>query len=233
MYSSQDVLVNQLVNEGIIRHKQVERAMRAVDRSHFVTSPAKSYAYHDNPLPIGYNETISAPHMHATCLELLINQLKPGARVLDVGSGSGYLSAAMAIMVQPNGRVIGIEKHPELAEQSVKNIRKDMADMVDSGAIDIRAGNALGDALNEEEGFDAIHVGAAAATLPTVLVEKLKRHGRMVIPVGEQWSYQVMQVIDKDDHGNIKKHDLMGVRYVPLTPPEEYNGSDQSGGEEF
>jgi len=159
---------------------------------------------------------------HATCLELLRAHLRPGSRVLDVGSGSGYLSAAMALMVAPNGKVIGIEKHPELAEQSVQNIRAAMPDVLDSGLVDIRAGNVLGDALEREaEGFDAIHVGAAADTLPNNLVAMLNPGGRMVIPVGPQWDFQVMQAYDKDMNGKLTKHNLMGVRYVPLTRPGE------------
>ncbi|KAL4421899.1 hypothetical protein ABPG77_005183 [Micractinium sp. CCAP 211/92] len=219
---NQDWLVDHLRHDGVVKHPDVEAAMRQVDRGHYVDRAIpRAYAYQDAPLPIGYHETISAPHMHATCLELLREHLRPGARVLDVGSGSGYLSAAMGIMVAPTGKVIGIEKHPELAEQSIRNVRVDHAELLDSGVVELRAGNVLGNVLEREEAFDAIHVGAAASSLPDVLVQKLKPGGRMVIPVGPQWEYQVMQCIDKDEHGHIRKHDLMHVRYVPLTRPGE------------
>lgn len=85
----------------------------------------------------------------------------------------------------------------------------------------LRAGNALGDALRDEGPFDAIHVGAAAEHPPEVLVGKLARGGRMVVPVGPHWDGQVLQVVDKDSEGRVKKHNLMGVRYVPLTKPGE------------
>lgn len=172
---SQDRLVDLLIAEGVVKHTEVEAALRGVDRGAFCARnlPAH-YVYQDSPLPIGYGETISAPHMHATCLELLRNHLKPGAHVLDVGSGSGYLTAAMALMVRPGGKVIGIEKHPELAEFSQRHMREAMPELLDSGLVELRAGNVLGDALKDEgpESFDAIHVGAAAATLPEVLVKR-------------------------------------------------------------
>jgi protein-L-isoaspartate(D-aspartate) O-methyltransferase len=159
--------------------------------------------------------------MHATCLELLREHLTEGAHVLDVGSGSGYLAAAMGVMVGDTGKVVGIEKHPELVEQSIGNVRHDHPELLDDGVVELRAGNVLGDALDGEEPFDAIHVGAAASSLPDVLVKKLAPGGRMVIPVGSQWDYQVMQCIDKDEGGKVHKHDLMYVRYVPLTEPGE------------
>jgi protein-L-isoaspartate(D-aspartate) O-methyltransferase len=92
----------------------------------------------DAPLPIGYHETISAPHMHATCLELLREHLRPGARVLDVGSGSGYLAAAMGVMVGDEGKVIGVEKHAELAQLSIVNVRRDHPELLDKGVVEVR-----------------------------------------------------------------------------------------------
>lgn len=220
---SQDRLVDLLKVERVVKHPEVEAALRATDRKYY--SPAHlptHYVYQDHPLPIGYGETISAPSMHAICLELLLKHLKPGASVLDVGSGSGYLTAAMALMVKPNGKVIGIEKHPELAELSIKNIRAAAPELLDSGVAELRAGNVLAeDVLDKNTLFDAIHVGAAAETLPNVLVERLAPGGRMVIPVGPQWDHQVMQCVDKDEKGHVRKRNLMAVRYVPLTEPGE------------
>ena len=222
---SQDNLVDILKAEGVVKHQDVESALRATDRRAYCPDhlPA-NYVYQDHPLPIGYGETISAPSMHAICLELLRKNLKPGARVLDVGSGSGYLTAAMALMVQPNGKVIGVEKHHELTEFSKRNIMAVSPDLLDSGLVELRSGNIfqLGEAVGKDEPpFDAIHVGAAAERLPELLVQSLAPRGRMVIPVGPQWDHQVMQCIDKDASGHVRRHDLMAVRYVPLTKPEE------------
>mmetsp|Transcript_40769 Transcript_40769/g.130096 ORF Transcript_40769/g.130096 Transcript_40769/m.130096 type:complete len:226 (-) Transcript_40769:221-898(-) len=119
----------------IIKDGGVERAMRLVDRGHF--SPSGGQAYHDSPQVIGYGATISAPHMHAFCLELLAGHLVPGARALDVGSGTGYLSAVMAQMVGPEGRVVGVEHIPQLVEMSLTNMRKDPDNgkLMDSGRV--------------------------------------------------------------------------------------------------
>lgn len=75
---------------GVLKSTSVSEAMEQVDRKLFV--PDKAYAYMDNPMPIGFNATISAPHMHALCLELLQNHLKPGMRALDVGSGKIFIN---------------------------------------------------------------------------------------------------------------------------------------------
>ena len=104
--------------------------MQAVDRRDFVTSRDTSEAYHDNPLSIDYNVTISAPHMHAYCMEWLEKKLQPGARVLDVGCGSGYLLATFyELCKKPDGSaaVFGIEHVEELAEFSRVNLRKSFA----------------------------------------------------------------------------------------------------------
>ena len=183
--------------------------------------------------------------MHAHCVELLRGHLRPGARVLDVGSGSGYLTAVMALMVGDGGKVVGVDMYPELVEQSVRNVSAALPRLLDGGVVEVRpalhscsapswqqaarqreeepcagphplsgragsltasqsrtrptatqlrAGNVLGGALQGEAPFDAIHVGAAAATLPDVLVDRLRPGGRMVVPVGPQWSHQVLQV---------------------------------------
>ena len=101
-------LIERLVAQTIITSERVAAALKRVDRADFVREQA--FAYEDCPLSIGYNATISAPHMHAYCLGWLENVLQPGAKVLDVGSGSGYLCAAFYEMTR--GKVVGIEHVP-------------------------------------------------------------------------------------------------------------------------
>ncbi|GMH39358.1 hypothetical protein BSKO_07256 [Bryopsis sp. KO-2023] len=221
---SQASLVEHLKDYGRIECPRVERALLAVDRQHFLQrSLPKCIVYQDMPLPIGYGETISAPHMHATCLDILRHYLFRGARVLDVGSGSGYLSACMGLMVGQEGSILGVEKHPELARKSISNIRKSNPELLEgeNPVVTIVAGNVLSGMLDEWGLFDAIHVGAAAKSLPEVLVNKLKPGGRMIIPVGPRDVYQELICVDKDPDGAVYTETLMSVRYVPLTEPQE------------
>lgn len=153
--------------------------------------------------------------MHAACVELLIDQLKPGAKVLDVGSGSGYLSAVFAQLVGPQGRVAGIEIVPELVQQSLESCARDpaTAEHLHSGVLSMHSCDAWG-GWSEGAPYDAIHVGAAADTLPRRLVEDLKPGGRMVIPVGthrDPWGAggQHLMVIDKNSRGEVRQHEEM------------------------
>eukprot|EP00195_Chlamydomonas_chlamydogama_P007066 CAMPEP_0202894726 /NCGR_PEP_ID=MMETSP1392-20130828/4062_1 /ASSEMBLY_ACC=CAM_ASM_000868 /TAXON_ID=225041 /ORGANISM="Chlamydomonas chlamydogama, Strain SAG 11-48b" /LENGTH=269 /DNA_ID=CAMNT_0049579497 /DNA_START=101 /DNA_END=910 /DNA_ORIENTATION=+ len=134
--TSQAELVDFLVHRGVLRSPRVQQVMKQVDRRWFINealSPVNG-AYEDHPLPIGQGQTISAPHMHASALELLQEHLVPGARALDVGSGSGYLTACMAKLVGPDGCVLGVEKVPELALRSIRNIKHSCPDLFAPGS---------------------------------------------------------------------------------------------------
>lgn len=205
-------LVENLQKNNILLSAAAAQAMRQVDRADFVLSDCPPYA--DSPQPIGHGATISAPHMHAYCLSLLSDYLKPGSVVLDVGSGSGYLTAVFALMVGETGRAVGVEHISELVQRSIETIKKGKAaHLLESGRLSIHAADGK---LGYLEGgpYDAIHVGAAAAEVPDALVAQLKPGGRMVIPVGK--SFQDLLVIDKQPDGSLKQHSEMGVRYVPL-----------------
>lgn len=188
--------------------------MSRVDRAHYCPS---EHPYRDSPYSINHGATISAPHMHAYALEALKDKLVEGAKALDVGSGSGYLTACMAHMVGPTGVVYGVEHISQLVEQSQKNIRQDCGHLLDSGRVKIfQADGRAG--LEEFAPFDVIHVGASADGLPERLVEQLKEGGRMVLPVqrANQCS-QVFEQLDKLPGGKIERVALLDVHYVPLT----------------
>ncbi|KAK7904354.1 hypothetical protein WMY93_016961 [Mugilogobius chulae] len=114
-------LISRLRDHGVIKHDRVFEAMLATDRGLY----SREYPYADSPQSLGYRATISAPHMHAHALEILNDKLTDGATALDVGSGSGYLTACIARMTGPNGRVVGIEHIDELVKMSVKNVQAD------------------------------------------------------------------------------------------------------------
>ncbi|KAG5223628.1 protein-L-isoaspartate O-methyltransferase [Salix suchowensis] len=204
-------LVEQL--QKIISSKRVSEVMETIDRALFV--PDGTPAYVDSPMAIGYNATISAPHMHATCLQLLEENLKSGMHVLDVGSGTGYLTACFALMVGPQGHAVGVEHIQELADSSIKNIKKSAAaPLLKEGSLSIHVGDGR-QGWPEFAPYDAIHVGAAAPEIPQPLLDQLKPGGRMVIPVGKM--IQDLKVIDKNEDGSISVRSETPVRYVPLT----------------
>ncbi|KAI9292079.1 protein-L-isoaspartate O-methyltransferase [Neoconidiobolus thromboides FSU 785] len=189
--------------------------MKRVDRMYF----CKKNPYEDSPQVIGFNATISAPHMHAYALESLKDYLNIGSRVLDIGSGSGYLTACMRDMVGSEGKVIGIEHIPELAEMSRQNLNNwNKEHNVEIIQGDGRVG------LPDKGPYDCIHVGAASKDLPQSLIEQLKAPGKMFIPVGQ--NYQSIFEIIKDKNGNITQNEIMAVRYVPLTSAKEQLNGD-------
>jgi protein-L-isoaspartate(D-aspartate) O-methyltransferase len=167
--------------------------------------------------------------MHASACESLLPFLHPSARVLDIGSGSGYLTHVLANLIagtsdedkiQPGGKVIGIDHIQPLVNLATNNMSKSKEGrtLLENGRVEFICGDGR-KGYKEGGPYDAIHVGAAAQSFHSELLDQLKSPGRMFIPVEEQSGYggQWIWVVDKDKEGNIKKEKTMGVRYVPLT----------------
>ncbi|KAF9951788.1 hypothetical protein BGZ72_006765, partial [Mortierella alpina] len=195
-------LVNRLSQANLISTAAVKRAMLAVDRGNF----SKYKPYEDAPQTLGYNATISAPHMHAAALESLAPFLFPGAR----GSGSGYLTVCMAEMVGAEGRAVGVEHVPQLVELAKANTMKDHAQYLSEGRVAFHvADGRIG--YTQDAPYDCIHVGAAADSMHEELLAQLKAPGRMFIPVSDSKGSQAIYVVDKDKDGRVTKEKAMDV----------------------
>lgn len=213
-------LIGNLFRNNVITSPVVRDTMLMVDRRLFT----KNQPYADNPVPIGFSATISAPHMHAHALELLKDHLVSGARALDVGSGTGYLTACFALMVGQHGVAVGIEHVPELTQLATDNVIAWLNQTSGPRERQIELGRQLklvtGDGRlgwPDEAPYDAIHVGAAAPVIPEALKQQLKVGGRLICPVGPQSRSQELVQIDRVSETQFNTTNLMGVMYVPLT----------------
>jgi protein-L-isoaspartate(D-aspartate) O-methyltransferase len=167
-------MVEMLERYGYIKSERVKNAFLMVDRANFVPKEYRKQAYFDDPLPIGHHQTISAPSMVAIMLELL--EIFDGAKVLEIGTGSGYNACLMACM---GAKVYTIERIPALKELAKKNMNKCPC----RDRIKILLGDgSLG--YRNEAPYDRIIVTCGAPEIPKPLVEQLKDSGIIVIPIG-------------------------------------------------
>jgi len=211
IHNTMKELCTELVNKQWITTQKVYDVMMQVDRGDF----APTNPYENNPQYIGSNVVISAPLLHSYCLEALRDHLKEGNTALDIGFGSGYLTATMSKMMNDKGTVIGIEHIKDLYDLGYKNICKHHKDLIDNKKIELILGDGrLG--YKAKAPYNCIHVGAASQDVPNVFIEQLALGGRLVMPLGPQGD-QYIYIIDKDLNGNISSMKGLSVRYVPLT----------------
>lgn len=183
----------------------VMTAMAHTPRHLFVPDEFVAFAYEDRPLSIGAGKTISQPFMVALACELL--DLKPQARVLEVGAGLGYQAAVLSALCD---HVYAVEIIPELAEEAMARL-----DAAGCDNVDIRIGDGAR-GWPEHAPYDGIVVSSAAKRLPKPLLEQLKPGARMVIPLGDD-DAQMLQLIIKDENGDIRQKALIPVRYSALS----------------
>lgn len=188
-----------------IKDAKVLQIMGRVPRHEFVLPEDLARAYEDHPLPIGWGQTISQPYIVALMTQLL--ELKPGDKVLEIGTGSGYQAAVLAEITD---QVYTIEIIPQLAERAAARLKRLGYDKVQTKIGDGYYG------WEEHAPFDAIIVTAAPDHVPPPLVQQLKEGGRLVIPVGPPGSYQTLWRIRKQA-GQVVAENITGVVFVPLT----------------
>jgi protein-L-isoaspartate(D-aspartate) O-methyltransferase len=189
-----------------MKDEQVLRAMQAVPRHAFVPQEYLNQAYDDHPLPIGYGQTISQPFIVAWMTELL--ELKPGAKVLEIGTGSGYQAAILAELDSLD--VYSIEIIPELAQSAARRLQE-----LGYTEVHVKQGDGYY-GWEEFAPFDAIIVTAAPDHLPAPLVAQLEDGGCIVIPIGSPGLYQTLWKFVNEKDG-LKAYNLGGVSFVPFT----------------
>ena len=187
-------------------NKRVIEALINVPREEFVPFYNRINSYKNRPLPIGYGQTISQPYIVAIMTELL--DLKPSYKVLEIGTGSGYQAAILAQIVK---KVYSIEVIEPLALEAKKRYKNLGYKNIETKIADGYYG------WEEYAPYDAIIVTAAAGSVPPPLLKQLKPGGKMIIPVGNFLYVQQLILIQKDKKGDITTHQIMPVRFVPLT----------------
>ncbi len=197
------LMVNSQLRARGISDPRVLDAMLRVPRHEFVPEPFRDEAYEDHPLPIADGQTISQPYVVAVMLEAL--QINSTDTVLEVGTGSGYVTALLAELA---AQVFSIERHAALAASA----RKVLAALGYANAQVFTGDGALG--LPGHAPFDAILVSAAAFHVPPALLSQLRDGGRMIIPVGPPDSQQLQFIRMINGQPVISLRDP--VRFVPL-----------------
>jgi protein-L-isoaspartate(D-aspartate) O-methyltransferase len=196
-------MVDQQLKPRGIRDERVLAAMAKVPREEFVPVDQRVDAYEDAPLPIGYDQTISQPYIVAFMTEQL--QPKPGDRILEVGTGSGYQAAILADLVADVYTIEIVEPLTKTAEAALQRLGYKN--------VHLKVGDGY-QGWPEEAPFDAIIVTCAPDKVPQPLTDQLKDGGRMVIPVGERFAQQLYLLEKKN--GQLKESVTLPVRFVPM-----------------
>ena len=205
-------MVNNQLKERGIEDSMVLNAMQTVPREVFVPEDLKDQAYNDNPLPIGFDQTISQPYIVAFMTESL--ELQPEYKVLEIGTGSGYQAAILSRICC---EVYTVEIIKELAGRAGEIFEKQLYDN-----IHIKVGDGH-QGWSEKSPFDAIIVTAAGVDIPTLLISQLKVGGKMILPLKRNNYEQTLVLVTKIDvDDNIIQKELLPVMFVPMTSNNNY-----------
>ena len=184
--------------------RRVLAAMAEVPRHDFVPRELQHLAYEDSPIPIGCDKTVSQPFMVALMTDLL--DIRPGDKVLEIGTGFGYHAAILAELAKA---VFTVEIHEELAREARARL-----EALGYDNIEFKVGDGA-QGWPEHAPFDRILVAAAPGLLPAALIQQLRPGGRMVVPAGLPDDQQLL-VVDKDADGRIKTREVLQVVFSPL-----------------
>ncbi|MGR8930855.1 MAG: protein-L-isoaspartate(D-aspartate) O-methyltransferase [Gammaproteobacteria bacterium] len=198
--ATQDYLTEDMLEKSVLD------AMRVVPRHEFIPADRQAYAYLNQPVAIGYGQTISQPFVVAIMTDLI--RPKSGDKVLEVGTGSGYQSA---ILAELGVDMYSIEIIEPLAKIAAENLKR-----VGYASVHTRVGDGYY-GWESEAPFDGIVVTAVASHIPPPLIKQLKPGGRMIIPVGEPFLTQYLMLVKKDEYQNVTTEQILPVSFVPLT----------------
>ena len=199
-------LIDDLIKEEWLRTPRVIDAFRKIKREDFLPEDKKQLAELNEALPIGSGQTISQPLVVAFMLELL--EPKPGQKILDIGTGSGWTSALLAYLVGEKGKVIAIEIISELKEFGEKNVAK--YNFIKKGIVEFHCIDGS-NGYKDEAPFDKILASATAEKLPQAWKEQLKIDGKIVTPIGSS-----IWVFKKKAEACFESKEYPGFAFVPL-----------------
>jgi len=202
---NKDELIHKLERESILKTPEIKKAILAVDRTKYVPKGLKNLAFQDIPLPIGEEQTISQPGTVAFMLELL--QPKPGEKVLEIGGGSGWVTALIAYLVGNEGHVYSYEIREEVGEFGRSNLEKNHIENASYRIADAK------DFWQKEAPYDKIIAGAAFPVVYAELFDLLKKGGVLVIPT--QY-FDIRRITKSPNTGEINQEIYYGFIFVPL-----------------
>ncbi len=201
-------LAKELKEKGILKSRNLCRAFSKIDRKDFVPEEMERHAYEDIPLSIGYGQTISQPSVVAFMLEKL--SPKKAERILDIGCGSGWTTALLAEAVGKEGKVVGIEKIPELKSFGKENISK--YNFIEEERVEMISGDGY-EGFKESAPYDKILISAALSgkeDIPSTWREQLVEKGIIVLPI-ENYVYKLTK-----DEEDFLEEKYFGFVFVPL-----------------
>lgn len=186
--------------------RSVLRAVATIDRADFVPVEKRRDAYRDAPLDIGYGQTISEPYI--VVIMTAAADIKPGANVLEIGTGSGYQAAVLAHL---GAYIHSIEIVPQLAATAARRLRR-----LGIGAVTVKAGDGFA-GWPEFAPYDAIIVTAGASDIPAALTTQLKSGGKLIMPIGANTAVEQLILLTKQPNGGVTQCSLGPALFVPLT----------------